>query len=441
MKTLRKAFILAAALCLLAAQSCLKDQHEVFDKPYSERLSEFNSNVRSILEKDGQVWLMEMYPGTSQKFGGYAYFLTFENGMVNARCELDPETVYSSYYKITSDNGPVLSFDSFNDALHVFATPSSGAYEAMGGDFEFSIKSYSDSKIELVGKRSDNHYNLNAFDGAMTPEAYLAAVNRMSENVLAATVEAKLGESDLNGEVDLDNRRITFTYYDPEESALLNAGSDEEEEGEDDGYVTKAMPFMYTPTGIKAYEPIKILGYTFSEFNYFEGNNVFTDGVITLQGKVPSDYTQYPDFAGDYVFTYYTKKANVTLTPDETGAGYIMSGLDSHYTIYLRFIKAKGRLEMNSQKIGTNGSNIIWLAAWDLDHGGSLTWNEDAGMELHWVEENGQFEFVPGTKVEDFYADSFILWETDANGASIDSYEGWGQAQSQIPYLKALKRK
>ncbi|MCQ2179273.1 MAG: DUF4302 domain-containing protein [Bacteroidales bacterium] len=442
MKTRRIILIVAAAMSLFAAQSCLKDQKMVFDKPYSERMSDYLKNVTEVLESNESGWIMRTYPGTGQAYGGYAFYVNFKDGKVTARCEIDPEYEETSYYKLTNDNGPVLSFDLHNEILHLFSTPSSGAYQAMGGDFEFTIKEYSNEKIGLVGKRSGNHCDLYPFPVGIAPEKYLQDVYDMSENVLAATVDGVIGGKEVTGEVDLDSRRITFTYYDPEEAALIAAGdpaNEEEEDGDDEeGYVTKEMPFMYTPTGIRAYEPVKIAGNTLDDLMYHSENNVFTNGVIVLQGHVPADYTQYADFEGTYTLKY-NSTATVTLTPNEDKTGYIMSGINKNYTIFLKYNKAKGRLMWNAQVVGSNGDNLIWLAAWDLNGGGSLTWNDVAGTEIHWVEERGRFEFESNKDWEGHSTDSFILWETDANGKSIGQYTGWGS--SQIPYLNYLKRK
>lgn len=296
MKTRRIILIAAAALSLMAAQSCLKDQKEIFEESYSERVTNYMDGVGKILESQDAGWIMRTYPGSGQQYGGYAFYVKFKDGKVTASCELDPTFESTSYYKITSDNAPVLSFDVHNDVLHYFATPSAGAYEAMGGDFEFSIKSYSEEKVSLVGKRSGNHCDLYPFNEDMTPGEYLQKVYDMSENVLAATVSGTIGGKEVTGDVDLDSRCITFKYYDPEEAAQIEAEnpSDEEEEEEDDedkGWVTKAMPFMYTPTGIRAYQPIKIAGNTLDDFMYHAENNLFSNGVFNLQGHVPDQLT------------------------------------------------------------------------------------------------------------------------------------------------------
>ena len=70
------------------------------------------------------------------------------------------DEAYTSLYKMTTDNGPVLSFDTNNYAFHYFATPSgssrnlygeSGLYQAYKGDFEFMILSATADEVVLKG--------------------------------------------------------------------------------------------------------------------------------------------------------------------------------------------------------------------------------------------------------------------------------------------------
>ena len=156
--------VVLAGVSVLSAQSCLKDQADVFDSSSSERLQAYIEQTREILTSNEKGWIMEYYPGSGQSKGGYAYYLAFTDAEVTASYELDPENSYKSVYKLTTATGAVLSFDSYNQALHHFATPSSTEYQAKGGDFEFTIVSVSPEKIGLRGKRSGNHYDLYPYD-------------------------------------------------------------------------------------------------------------------------------------------------------------------------------------------------------------------------------------------------------------------------------------
>ncbi|MCQ2185353.1 MAG: DUF4302 domain-containing protein [Bacteroidales bacterium] len=427
MKTGKLIFALLASVVLVSAQSCLKNQADIFDESSSERLQNLLEDTYAVLQGSSSGWLMEYYPGANQKYGGYAYHLMFDEQEVSVVCELDPENAYTSLYKMTDDNGAVLSFDGYNEALHFFATPSSSEYEAKGGDFEFNVVSVSADNIELRGKRSGNFYNLHRFPEGITPQAYMAKVSDMAGSMRAAVINGKVGETDVDGEIDFDHRHITFTYED----------GDEEK-------VSVVTPFMYTDTGIRMYKPYKVAGATFTEFMYFAGNNVLTNGSYTFQGKLPDDYTSYLDFAGDYVLSAYGGRLtyNVSLVPTADSKGFMLKGLSaklSHdFELYCAYDSAKGRLNINSQMVGSEGNVDVWFAAWSLVGGGNLTWDTSYGMVIHKDLDTDRF-LLSDNGLTDMTIDSFLLWGIGPAGDS-GSFTGWGD-DYQFPYLQYMTRK
>lgn len=411
-----------AAASLFTVQSCLIAQEEVFPDSSSERLQKFAEETRTTLASAEKGWIMEYYPGADQKLGGYAYHVAFTEDEVTATCELDPEESYKSYYKLTFDNGLVLSFDTYNPALHYFATPSSSEYEAKGGDFEFSVTSVSPEKIGLRGKRSGNHYDLYPYKSELRPTEYMAKAGELGSSMRMATLEGKIDTVAVTGEVDLNNRCLTFHY--------------KNESGED---VSVRAPYMYTADGIRTYEEINVAGATIRDMYYLTENNILTNGSVYFEGKLPEDYTNYADFAGNYTLIMYNGKLqyDVTLTPD--GSGYLMSGLNPHFDVALGYDKALGRLTMDVQVVGANGNNTIYLCAWSLGGGGNLTWSTDGGygMTIGRNLTTGNFVFKDNGK-SDMVIDSFILWEVGPSG-SVGQFTGWGE--NQYPYLQTLVRK
>lgn len=435
-------FILAgaAAASLFAAQSCLKDQQDVFEVSSSERLQAYIEEARSVLKSAENGWIMEYYPGTSQALGGYAYHLTFTGTEVEAISELDPENSYKSLYKITTDNGAVLSFDANNPVLHYFATPSSSEYQAKGGDFEFTITSVSPEKIGLRGKRSGNHYDLYSYNNELAPKQYMRKVVEMSESMRAAIIEGTIGETEVSGEIDFDTRRITFSY-----EVESNSVSENGETAAVTDTVVVEVPYMYTDKGLKAYEPAKVAGYTIDNMYYHSGNNILTSGSVTFVGRLPEDYTSFSDFTGNFVLT--TKISSygpyqVTLTPNEANDGFILSGINKNFTLNVSYNKAKGRLFLGYQIIGaTTGSNYVAWCPWDADSG-YLTWLEGVGVEIYrdMSDPTGTtFLFKDNGYWESYSCNSFILYEFNSAGNSIGSYTGYGEYR--YPYFYTLKRK
>ncbi|MDE6871664.1 MAG: DUF4302 domain-containing protein [Bacteroidales bacterium] len=432
---------IAAVVSLSSVQSCLKDQRDVFEESSSERLQAYLENLSETLIAAEDGWIMEYYPGSNQSRGGYSYHLSFTETEVEATSEIDPENTYKSIYKLTTDNGAVLSFDAYNPVLHYFATPSSTEYQAKGGDFEFTVTSVSPEKIGLVGKRSGNHYDLYPYRSSFTPKQYMSKVAEMSESIRASIIEGMIGETEVSGTVDFNSRRITFSYI-VETSVPVPDGQEPVKEIEE---VVVTAPYMYTDTGLKTYEPVKVAGYTINVIYYHSENNIMTTGSVTFQGRLPEDYTAFEDFIGEFAITTGAVgfgPYNITLTPNETSDGFILSGISNHFTLNVGYNKAKGRLVILGQTLGAStGSNYVMWCPWSADSG-YLTWAEGIGMEVYRdiTDPTGStFLFEDNGVWGDYRCDSFILYEFTSDGSSIDSWTGWGEYR--YPYFSTLKRK
>ena len=145
MKTHKYFLIGVMAISSLALSSCLKDQEDVFDGNASESL---------MSSENG--WALDYYPDRNQSYGGFAYAIKFTGSSATVSSALLPGVSETSLYKMTTDNGPMLSFDSYNTLMHFFATPSGDNYEAYDGDFEFVIDSVASDLVKIHGKRSGN---------------------------------------------------------------------------------------------------------------------------------------------------------------------------------------------------------------------------------------------------------------------------------------------
>lgn len=135
-----------AAIAAAGFSSCQKVDEEAFDKSATERLDSMIEEVRSVLTGEENGWVMKYYIGADQMGGGYTYTIRFtstdaEIGFEYAESifNYEQDATLKSLYKIGNDNGPVLSFDTYNDFIHYFSTPSTAHYQALGGDFEFEI--------------------------------------------------------------------------------------------------------------------------------------------------------------------------------------------------------------------------------------------------------------------------------------------------------------
>ena len=272
-------FLLLAGLFFCT--SCLFEQKEIFDQTPAERMEAFLNEYQEILETAENGWILEYYPDSDVSYGGYVYHLSFADGEVSALFQLasDLTTPVSSLYKMTQDDGPVLSFDTYNSYIHYFATPSGGSanYQGKRGDTEFKImgKSKDESVIYLVGKKSGNPCTLTYFEGE-DPVEYLEGCNAIMDELNYASITAiefqvgdLVGETESNGVMGLSN----LLYYAYPESSDEGAA-----------VIEGAIPFCTTPEGLRTFQPLEIDGVEYDFFYYDAENNRFVteDDYVSL---------------------------------------------------------------------------------------------------------------------------------------------------------------
>jgi len=249
---MKKIYLIMAAVLCMSLQSCIQEEKPLFDKSPAERMEAYLSEFGSLLESSADGWLLEYYAEAEQSYGGYAYILKFEDGEVTAYFQLakDLEKSVTSYYKLVTDDGPVLTFDTYNEYLHFFSTPDIYDYEAMQGDYEFRLVGKNDSGTEVLlqGKRTNNYMKLRKFNG--DPVEYLAKSLEVKSGTAAPVYSIEVG--DVKGECALAGNVMQFRY--------IPAGTDVP--------VTGRKAFCYTDTGIRLYEPMTVAGMELYEFTF-----------------------------------------------------------------------------------------------------------------------------------------------------------------------------
>lgn len=263
MKTNKFLFLILLGLSTLLLQSCLKDQSDIFDKSSSLRMQETLDKAKETLLSSPNGWAFDYYPDRNLSYGGFAYTVVFDEDKATVECELADESE-SSYYRLTNDDGPVLSFDTYNSLMHLFATPSAGAYEADDGDFEFVIMDIQPDLITLRGKRCGNTMYLRKLD--VPAHDYLQQVMNVSKKM-----NAKAYGLDINGKSYKVSRSLQVLTVASEEGDMYD------------------LPFIVTPQGFKLYEPVEIDGKTIEGFSFSEEGRwtEFSDNSIVLYGVYP----------------------------------------------------------------------------------------------------------------------------------------------------------
>lgn len=266
---MKKIYYLLLLVFPFVLQSCLKEEEDLFDGTPSERMEEALANYKKVLSSSENGWLMEYYAETNQSYGGYNFAMQFTTSNVKAYFELaDPTTSMESLYQLVADDGPVLTFDTYNPFLHYFSDPSSSMPDAFEGDYEFKLMGLSDdqSEIYLKGKRSGNKMVLKKL--TETPEQYLTKVAAVREAFDAPSYAMTIGGSEVD--CSIADNVLTFSYP-----------------GDNEEIVSETVAFCYTDKGIHLYEEISINGTPVTEFLLQNGNMVADEVSVVLSTVFP----------------------------------------------------------------------------------------------------------------------------------------------------------
>ena len=193
-----KKLLYFAAFAALSLTACSSTEDEIFDQSAAERLESYKQEYADVLTSDGGLWSMEYFSNDEEP--GYVFVVKFDkDGSVAISAnhkwiggEFKQEV---SLWKMIADNGPVLSFNSYNSLFHIFSDPANieGPYAPKGddgttdvdetgfgheGDYEFQVMNVSEdgSSVRLLGKKRMYDIYLHRLDASTDARQYLEDV-------------------------------------------------------------------------------------------------------------------------------------------------------------------------------------------------------------------------------------------------------------------------
>lgn len=183
-----RSYILILGSLLLILSGCLKEEESLFSESAAERLNNAISRVDSLLKAAPNGWEMQYFANSES--AGYNLLVSFKENTetkfaANNRLFENKYTEAVSTYDIIGDNGPVLSFDTYNDVMHFFSDPVDPAGVGLGGDFEFVVISSSDSLVILKGKKHNTNVIMKALPQNVDWDSYLDSINSLESEILA----------------------------------------------------------------------------------------------------------------------------------------------------------------------------------------------------------------------------------------------------------------
>ncbi|MBD5372273.1 MAG: DUF4302 domain-containing protein [Bacteroides sp.] len=190
---MKKIYFPLIAAAVLSFSACNNDDSGLFDTSAAERLEESRTEYEQLLTADGGLWALEYF--TNDEEPGYVLTMQFGN---NGAVEISADHKWigskfqqeTSLWDVISDNGTVLTFNTYNTLFHVFSTPenivgSDAPKNEFGedinelgygheGDYEFLLMSHDqEGNIRLVGKKHGKEAWLRKLDASVDPQEYL----------------------------------------------------------------------------------------------------------------------------------------------------------------------------------------------------------------------------------------------------------------------------
>jgi len=196
-------FIICHLSFSVALTSCAGEEEAIFDKSAAERLNESSAKYSARLEAQPNGWAMQYYPTYNDEapYGsGYLILMRFNPDFsvdvsMDNRFSNNTYATATSAWEVIKDNGPVLSFNTFNACMHAFSDPEDISWtgddeqsEGCGGDYEFIIVDAPEdaSYMMLKGKKRNTYNLLTPVEVGVDYQEYLADVKAFHNKMFQA---------------------------------------------------------------------------------------------------------------------------------------------------------------------------------------------------------------------------------------------------------------
>lgn len=298
MKKIFSTTLLSAAA--LAFTGCAGEEDDIFSSSAANRLDQSKVTYTERLKSAADGWAMEYYPtkgveGVQGK--GYLLLMKF-NDDESVRMAMKNEFSGGAYledesaWQVIADNGPVLTFNTYNDCIHAFCdpkeTPSLGLETGRGGegDYEFVIIDLEDNAASamLKGKKRGTYDRLTRLEEGADFRQYIEDVQAFGDRMFSASAPNEcvvtLGDSVMSMADASTGIPNIYPY------------------GGDPILQESYHPYLITKRGGKYYMRFRDEmnapdGTAAQEFVYDEGQDMFT-GVehpeFTIEGEEPAKF-------------------------------------------------------------------------------------------------------------------------------------------------------
>lgn len=338
-KILSMCMILGAAVLFTA---CAGEEDDLFDKSAAERLNEMRDVYSARLEAQPAGWAMQYYPTDEED--GYLILADFnaDHSVLVAMRNAYTNYKYAeckSVWDVITDNGPVLSFNTYNDLFHIFSDPSDywggDTGTGIGGDYEFVVVDAPEdaSYMMLKGKKRGTYTLLTPLEQGTDFETYFEDVYNFQDTYFSMYTPSYLYLKRVETEATTE-KTFHLEFETTSRVMIYPDGTD----AITDGVV---YPFVLTKRAGKYYlrfrDQISVGdGLTVREFVYDETQDKFIsveDESSVICADVPS---QFLANTWDEGHTWVVKKADensAKYTDLVSKASSAMSSINKRYSV------------------------------------------------------------------------------------------------------------
>lgn len=299
--------IIYGIIIAISISSCSNENNDIFGESPAKRLNRAVKEYTELLCSSESGWAMEYFANEQKK--GYTLLIQFRetDGVTIAAKDDYTKNEYAeenSHFKVIADNGPVLSFNTYNKLLHYFADPAgdttgdNGDGRGHEGDYEFIVMKASDDLIELQGKKRGYTILLRRLPEGQDWEAYLKKLEDVKNSLFSEKIPT-LWFAAPNGE--------KYTFSNPYSGVF-----DAVPEGGDAISQTIKVPFVIEDNGIRMLKPFAGKDEAFSVQTFIinqEGALICTD-----------ENANSADINGGNVFDIYNKVITSNATNESSKA-------------------------------------------------------------------------------------------------------------------------
>ena len=310
-KTIFRTLLIAAATAVTS--SCTFEQEDFFDESASLRITHTNQKIQNRLVEQSASnhygWVIQYFVGGTDEWQGPGFNLLgrfSDNGSVTLASnhrylrngQANKYTEATSIYEMLAEEGPVLSFNTWNDVLTVLADPVDPTQapnslindgEGMNGDYNFVLKALNDEDIIFRGERHSAPIRFVPCDRPW--EDYLADTDALKAYITSTLIQ--------NYYVVNETADTLYFSYLREGSKGLRNGRFYYCERLDDPLSVTEVACVFTPQGFRTETQQTFGDNVFQEFTLSEDSTCLvnengTVKVMAIWDTYIADFTNHP---------------------------------------------------------------------------------------------------------------------------------------------------